>query len=82
MKKFGLVLAAAFALAAASLSSVQPARADGGVIVGAVLLGGWGWCHITYGQPRVTPACAWHDAWHARWHPAPAPAPKAAPKKK
>ena len=67
MKKVGLVLAAVSALTLASLSSVEPARAEPGTIlaVGAV---GWGWCHITYGQPRATPLCAWHDHWHATWH--------------
>ena len=67
MKKLGLVLAAVSALALTSLSSVEPARADPGTIavVGVV---GWGWCHITYGRPRATPLCAWHDHWHATWH--------------
>lgn len=78
MKKVGLVLAAVSALALTSLSSIQPARADAGATVAVVGVVGWGWCHITYGQPRATPLCAWHDHWHAHWHghhAAPAPAP-------
>jgi hypothetical protein len=72
MKKVGFVLAAVSALALGSLVSAQPARADGGatlLVVGGV---GWGYCHITYGQARKTPLCAWHDQWHAQWHAAPA----------
>ncbi|MCC6946725.1 MAG: hypothetical protein IT539_03075 [Bradyrhizobiaceae bacterium] len=76
MKKFGLVLAAVSALALGSLVSAQPARADAGATIAIVGGLGWGYCHITYGQPRQTPLCAWHDYWHAQWHPAPAPAPK------
>ncbi|HEY7457876.1 MAG TPA: hypothetical protein VH765_03905 [Xanthobacteraceae bacterium] len=76
MRKFGFVLAAVSALALGSLLSAQPARADAGATL--LVLGGlgWGYCHITYGQPRATPACLWHDHWHAAWHPAPAPAKK------
>jgi hypothetical protein len=73
MKKLGFVLATVSALALGSLISAQPARADGGttlLVAGGL---GWGYCHITYGQPRKTPLCLWHDTWHARWHPAPAP---------
>jgi hypothetical protein len=72
MKKVGFVLAAVSAVALGSLVSAQPARADAGatlLIVGGV---GWGYCHVTYGQPRKTPLCAWHDQWHAQWHAAPA----------
>jgi hypothetical protein len=53
--------------------SAQPARADGGATIAIVGAVGWGWCHMTYGQPRQTPLCAWHDHWHAAWHPAMAP---------
>ena len=73
MKKIAFALAAVAALALGSLISAQSARADAGatlLVAGGV---GWGWCHITYGQPRQTPLCAWHDQWHASWHPAPAP---------
>ena len=73
MKKASLVLATVSALALGSLMSAQPARADAGatlLIAGSV---GWGWCHLTYGQPRKTPLCAWHDHWHAQWHPTVAP---------
>ena len=76
MRKFGFVLAAVSALALGSLLSAQPARADAGgtlLVLGGL---GWGYCHITYGQPRKTPGCLWHDHWHAAWHPAPAPAKK------
>ena len=76
MKKASLVLATVSALALGSLMSAQPARADAGatiLVVGAV---GWGWCHMTYGQPRQTPLCAWHDHWHATWHAQAAPAKK------
>jgi hypothetical protein len=77
MKKAGLVLAATAALALSSFASAQPARADAGVTIAVVGAVGWGWCHLTYGQPRKTPLCAWHDTWHAHWHPAPkAPAKK------
>jgi hypothetical protein len=82
MRKFGFVLAAVSALAIGSLWSASPARADAGatiLVVGGV---GWGWCHLTYGQPRQTPLCAWHDQAHAYWHPAPPPPPPAAKKKK
>jgi hypothetical protein len=71
MKKFGFVLAAVSALALGSLLSAQSARADAGgtvLVVGGL---GWGYCHMTYGQPRQTPLCMWHDQWHASWHPAP-----------
>jgi hypothetical protein len=74
MKRAGFVLAAVSALALGSLVSAQPARADAGATIAVVGAVGWGWCHITYGQPRMTPLCAWHDAAHAAWHPAP-PAP-------
>lgn len=68
MRKFGLVLAAVSALMLGSLSFAQPARADGGATVAVVLVGGWAWCHITYGQPRHFGLCAWHDSWHERHH--------------
>jgi hypothetical protein len=66
MKKFGLVLAAVAALALGSMTASQPAKADGGTIlvVGGL---GWGYCHVTYGQKRKTPLCAWHDAWHKQY---------------
>jgi hypothetical protein len=73
MKKLGFVLATVSALALGSLMSAQPARADGGATIAIVGAVGWGWCHMTYGQPRQTPLCAWHDHWHASWHPAMAP---------
>jgi hypothetical protein len=76
MKKIGFVLATVSALALGSLLSAQPARADAGatlLIAGTV---GWGWCHLTYGQPRATPLCAWHDHWHASWHARYAPPPR------
>jgi len=73
MRKFGLVLAAVSALALGSLVSAQPARADAGATIAIVGGLGWGYCHITYGQPRQTPLCAFHDYWHARWHAAQAP---------
>ncbi len=68
MKKFGLVLAAVAALAIGAFSASQPAKADGGVIVGALGLG-WGYCHVTYkkGIKRKTQLCAWHDAWHKKY---------------
>jgi hypothetical protein len=47
-----------------SLSSTQPARADGGATIAVVLVGGWAWCHITYGKKRVLPFCNAHDEWH------------------
>ena len=73
MKKFGLVLAAVSALALGSLVSAQPARAGAGATIAIVGGLGWGYCHVTYGQPRQTPLCTWHDYWHAQYHPAPAP---------
>jgi len=73
MRKVGLILAAVSALALSSTLSAQPARADAGATIAVVGALGWGYCHITYGQPRKTPACAWHDAWHAQWHAAHAP---------
>ena len=75
MKKTGFILAAAAALALSSLVSTQPARADAGATIAVVGAVGWGWCHLTYGQPRATPLCAWHDHWHATWHAQNAPAP-------
>ena len=71
MKKLGLVLAAVAAIALGSTTATQPAKADGGVILGALGLG-WGYCHVTYkkktGNPYRNPWCAWHDAWHkAYW---------------
>jgi hypothetical protein len=78
MKTAGLVLAAVSALALGSLISAQPARADAGATIAVVGGLGWGYCHLTYGQPRQTPLCAVHDYWHAQVY----PAPKAAPKKK
>jgi hypothetical protein len=80
MKKTGIILAAVSALAFGSLVLAQPARADGGATIAVIAVGGWGWCHLTYGQPRMTPLCAWHDHWHATWHAQHAPV--AAPKKK
>jgi hypothetical protein len=77
MRKFVFVLAAVSALALGSLWSASPTRADAGATIAIVGGLGWGWCHITYGQPRATPLCAWHDAWHARWYPAPPPPPAA-----
>lgn len=68
MKKVGFVLATVSALALGSLMSAQSARADAGATIAVVGALGWGYCHITYGQPRKTPACAWHDYWHAHWH--------------
>lgn len=68
MKKAGLVLAAVSALALSALVSAQPARADAGATVAVVGALGWGYCHMTYGQARQTPLCAWHDHWHAAWH--------------
>jgi hypothetical protein len=73
MKKVGLVLAAVSALALGSMLSAQPARADAGATILVIGGLGWGYCHITYGQPRTTPLCAWHDQWHASWHAAQAP---------
>jgi hypothetical protein len=64
MKKLGLVLAAVGALMLGSLTSTQPARADGGATIAVVLVGGWAWCHITYGKKRVLPFCNAHDEWH------------------
>ncbi len=75
MKKTGILLAAVSAVALSSLASVQPARADAGVTIAVVGALGWGYCHVTYGQPRMTPLCAWHDHWHAAWHARYAPAP-------
>jgi hypothetical protein len=68
MRKVGFVLAAVSALALGSLLSAQQARADAGATIAVVGAVGWGYCHITYGQPRTTPLCSWHDHWHARWH--------------
>ena len=65
MRKLGLVIAAAVALAFSALPTA-PARADGGTVA-AVVVGGWAWCHLTYGRDRVTPLCSWHDSWHDRW---------------
>jgi hypothetical protein len=76
MKKASLVLTTAAALALGSLLSAQPARADAGATIAIVGAVGWGWCHITYGQPRMTPLCAWHDHWHASWHARYAPPPR------
>lgn len=76
MKKASLVLATAAALALGSLMSAQPARADAGATIAIVGAVGWGWCHMTYGQPRMTPLCAWHDHWHASWHARHAPPPR------
>lgn len=72
MKKAGILLAAVSALALGSLVSAQPARADAGATIAIVGGVGWAYCHVTYGQPRATPLCAWHDYWHAQWHAAPA----------
>jgi len=49
MKKTGIILAAVSALALGSLVSAQPARADAGATIAIVAVGGWGWCHLTYG---------------------------------
>jgi hypothetical protein len=65
MKKFGLVLAAVAALALASMTTSQPAKAVEPLLVAGGL--GWGYCHVTYGQKRKTPFCAWHDAWHKQY---------------
>ena len=72
MKRAGFILAAVSALALTSLVSAQPARADAGVTIAVVGAVGWGYCHMTYGQARKTPLCAWHDTWHQSWHAAPA----------
>ncbi len=68
MKKLGLVLAAVAAIALGSTTVSQPAKADGGLILGALGLG-WGYCHVTYKKKRnpANPWCAWHDSWHRNW---------------
>lgn len=63
MKKLGLVLAAVAAIALGSTTVSQPAKADGGLLLG-LGAAGWGYCHVTYKKKRNNPWCAWHDAWH------------------
>ena len=81
MRKLGLVIAAAVALAFSALPTA-PARADGGAVAAGVIVGSWAWCHLTSGRERVTPLCWWHDSWHDRWDDGPKKKAKKKSKKK
>ena len=71
MRKLSLAIAMALALAFSALPT-QPARADAGATIAVISIGGWAWCHVTYGQARATGLCWWHDSWHQQVHGTPA----------